>query len=94
MISIFLLKIFWILLIVNRIEADQCAQTGPCRCNYEDGFGYDLQALDTVNMYEAYEPKTANISYLFRPCTDTTIFPFTPPSPNECGDGTGYAVTA
>ncbi len=90
MISIYSIQIFWILLIVNRIGADQCAQTSPCRCNYEDGFGYDLQGLESTK-FEAVVGNTTGIEYIFQICSDSTVVPpYHPIVTNECNPG--YAV--
>ncbi|KAG4066827.1 hypothetical protein HA402_012894 [Bradysia odoriphaga] len=88
MISIF--SIVWILSIVICIRADQCQQTSPCRCNYENGFGYDLQALEKVE-FEAFMPNTSGIKYILSLCSDRTVRPdFQPVNSSTCDSG--YAV--
>lgn len=94
MISFFAIKLFWILLIVNQIVADQCVQKGPCECNYEDGYGYDLRGLDTPSRsyFETNSTSSPNITYLFHPCTDSTLLPDIQPAVKDNACNSGYAV--
>lgn len=94
MISFFAIKYFGILLIVNQILADQCVQKNSCECNYDDGFGYDLHGLETPNKtnFEANSTSNTNITYIFRPCSDSTVLPdHRPILQNDCN--AGFAVS-
>lgn len=86
MISIFPLKLFWILFIVKGIVAEECVQKTACECNYEDGFGYDLNVLSTKNL-ETSNTSSPGIQYIFRPCMDSTTLPDHNYTNNECNPG-------
>lgn len=88
MTSIFSINFFWILFIVNQIVAEECVQKGVCECNYADGFGYDLRALDNKTNFEANSTSNSGIEFIFRPCTDSTILPdYHPLNENNCNSG-------
>lgn len=90
MISIFSIKNFCILLIIiNRISADQCVKKNSCECYFESGYGYDLHQLDKTENFEA-NGSSSGAEYIFHPCTDSTILPPKNASLNECN--TGFAV--
>lgn len=81
------IKNLWILFVINKIAADQCIQKSPCECDYENGFGYDLNTLHTTNYFEA---NASDVQYLFHPCQDTTVVPIHPS--NATGDCNSYSV--
>lgn len=91
MTSIFSIFFFWILLIARQIVAKECVQKSVCECFYEDGFGYDLRALDNKTNFEANSTSNTGIEYIFRPCSDSTVLPdYKPIKENNCN--AGFAV--
>lgn len=89
MISLFSIKFFSILFIVNAVVAEECLRKNSCECNYEDGFGYDLSALGKpgASNFEANSTSNTNITYIFRPCSDTTVLPDHNKPVNDCSPG-------
>ncbi|KAL9696455.1 hypothetical protein quinque_016034 [Culex quinquefasciatus] len=72
--------------------ANECRKLDPCRCEFDDGRGYDLgQVVEkNYNYLETVDPATGD-HYLFHPCADVRYLPQNATADNECARGDGYA---
>lgn len=70
--------------------ASQCHRLDPCRCEFENGQGFDIRSV--VTKVEGYmhtvDPKTSD-KYFFNPCQDIK---FLPSDGKECSSGDGYSL--
>lgn len=75
--------------------ANECRKLDPCRCEFDDGRGYDLgQVVEkNYNYLETVDPATGD-HYLFHPCADVRYLPQNATADNECARGDGYAVSS
>lgn len=73
--------------------ANECRKLDPCRCEFDDGRGYDLgQVVEkNYNYLETVDPATGD-HYLFHPCADVRYLPQNATADNECARGDGYAL--
>lgn len=73
-------------------EANECRRLDPCRCEYEDGKGIDLNQVVAKGdpHMETMDPKTLD-KYFFQPCQDIKYLP-QPNTDTDCSSGDGYAL--
>lgn len=73
-------------------QANECRRLDPCRCEYADGKGLDLNqvvAKGELHM-ETMDPRTQD-KYFFQPCHDIKYLP-QPNNDTDCSAGDGYAL--
>lgn len=68
---------FWfvpvgIIIQISLVLSLNCAVSGPCYCELEDGTGYDLKPLEKKDYFIA---TSVDFSYYFHPCSDTDKAP-------------------
>lgn len=73
-------------------RANECRRLDPCRCEFKDGTGIDLDQVvgKGEEHMETVDPKTQD-KYFFQPCQDIKYLP-QPNTDTDCSTGDGYAL--
>lgn len=76
---------------LTKSETNECQQINPCKCEFENGTGINLNELNLIDPWIA-EPSTNISTFFFHPCTDSNKIASKLPDDKNNDCKSGYSV--